>query len=158
MLIILQVQRSILKNLIIGPLDSYARVWESISNIFAPSPFPSLLRDCVVIEWRCVKTEQAAGFQNFRMRTYKVIGHCPLHRKTNLFRALNLQSLIVKRWRSKAFSPNCLFRFLEFQPLFPIVTQPPRERGKQFSWFEGALWACSIMDITNLIEFAKRLW
>jgi hypothetical protein len=33
------------------------------------------------------------------MRTYKVIGHCPLHRKTNLFRALNLQSLIVKRWR-----------------------------------------------------------
>jgi hypothetical protein len=92
---------------------------------------PSPPRDCVAIEWRCVKTEQAAGFQSFRMRTYKVIGYCPRHRKTNFFKALNLHSLIIKRWRSKAFSPDCLFRFSEFQPLSPIVTQPPTagERG-----------------------------
>jgi hypothetical protein len=68
---------------------------------------------CVVIEWRCVKTGQPAGFQSFRMRTFKVMGYYSRHRNLNFSRALNPQNLIAKRLRSKAFSPVCLFRFSE---------------------------------------------
>jgi hypothetical protein len=44
--------------------------------------------------------------------------------------ALKSPSLMVQRLRSKAFSPVCLSRFLEFLPLIPITTQPLREEGK----------------------------
>jgi hypothetical protein len=37
--------------------------------------------------------------------------------------ALKFLSLMVQRFRPKAFSPVCLSRFLEFLPLIPITTQ-----------------------------------
>ena len=40
---------------------------------------------------------------------------------------LKFLSLTVQRLRSKAFSLVCPFRFSEFLPLIPIVTQSPRE-------------------------------
>ena len=47
-----------------------------IRNFPLPPPFP--VRDCVVIERRKGETEQTAGFQSFRMRTFKVKGKMPL--------------------------------------------------------------------------------
>jgi hypothetical protein len=36
----------------------------------------------------------------------------------------------LRAGRSKAFSPVCLFRFSELQPLFPTTTQSMRGEGK----------------------------
>ena len=53
----------------------------------------------VVIEWRWVKTGQTAGFQSFRMRMFKVRGHCRHHKKVNSFMGLKFLSLMVQRLR-----------------------------------------------------------
>jgi hypothetical protein len=47
---------------------------------------------------------------------------------------LRPQNLIVQRYRSKAFSPACLFRFSEFSPLHLIATQyRGAEGGEDFA-------------------------
>jgi hypothetical protein len=43
---------------------------------------------------------------------------------------LNPQNFIVKRLRSKAFSPVCLSRFSELHPLSPIATQSLEGEGR----------------------------
>jgi hypothetical protein len=44
--------------------------------------------------------------------------------------ALKSPSLMVQGLRSKAFSPVCLSRFLEFLSLIPNTTQPHGGEGK----------------------------
>jgi hypothetical protein len=62
--------------------------------------------------------EQTVEFQSFRMRTFEMRGNSPCLWKGNSFMALRPQNVIVQRFRSKAFSPACLFRFSEsFAPL-----------------------------------------
>jgi len=106
---------------------------------------PASRGDCVFIESKYAKTEQTAGFQSFRMRTFKVRGHCCCHKKVSSFPALKSLSLMVERLRSKAFSPVCLSRFLEFLTFIPITTRSSgrresseggikRERG---NWIES---------------------
>ena len=62
------------------------------------------------------------------MSTFKLRGYCLCHKKVNSFMVLKFLSLTVQRLRSKALSLVCLFRFSEFLPLIPIVTQSPGER------------------------------
>jgi hypothetical protein len=93
-----------------------------------PFTLPSSSRDCIAMgkwqnEWRQGKTGQTAGFQNFRMRTFKVKGNCRHHKKANSFIILKPLSFTVKRWRSKILSLVCLSRFLEFLALIPNTTQ-----------------------------------
>jgi hypothetical protein len=104
----------------------WIRYWSSFTNTNAIIHDTSPSRDCAVIERRWVKTGQAAGFQSFRMRMFRVRDYCRWHKKLNSFLALKFLSLMVQRLRSKAFSPVCLSRFLEFLPLIPITTQPLR--------------------------------
>jgi hypothetical protein len=79
-----------------------------MNNWEMPWRFPA---DQNKVPLEVLKTGQSAGFQSLRMRTFKVMGYCSLNRKTNFFRVLNPQNVIIKRLRSKAFSPSCLFRF-----------------------------------------------
>jgi hypothetical protein len=62
------------------------------------------------------RTEQTVEFQSFRMRTFNVKGNCSCLWKGKSFMALKPLNGIVQRFRSKAFSPACLFRFLESSP------------------------------------------
>jgi len=90
--------------------------------------FSPIRRDCVATEWKQVKTEQPAGFQGFRMRTFR-LEVTVVVTESQLFHKLEAPILIVERLRPKAFSPVCLYRFLEYLPLFPITTQPLKGRG-----------------------------
>ena len=101
----------------------------TLSGLAELTTKPSPVKDCVVIEWRWVITEQTAGFQSFRMRTFKVRGYCYRHKRINSFMTLKSSVLIVERLRSKAFSPVCLSRYLESQPLILLTTQSPRGEG-----------------------------
>jgi hypothetical protein len=85
------------------------------------------------------ETEQTAGFQSFGMRTFNVRGNWRLHKKVDSFMTLKPLGSAVKgcalpspkqlrAGRSKAFSPVCLSRFLEFPALIPVTTQPLEER------------------------------
>ncbi len=86
--------------------------------------------DCVVIERSCVKTEQTARFESFRMRMFKVMDHHLCHRKLNFFQGIESLGLIVKRLRPKAFSPACLFRFLRNSAIFSCCDTGTRgEKG-----------------------------
>ena len=73
--------------------------------------------------------EQTAEFQSFRMRTFEVKGNGPCLWKDYSFMALKRVNVIVQRSRSKAFSPACLFRFLESSAPFPNYDTVSKGRG-----------------------------
>ena len=64
-------------------------------------------------------TEQTVEFQSFRMRTFEARGNGPCLWKGNPFIALKRLNVIVQRFRSKAFSLACLFRFPESSAPLP---------------------------------------
>jgi len=67
--------------------------------------------------------EQTVEFQSFRMQTFEVRGNGPCFWKGNSFMALKPLNVIVQRFRSKTFSPACLFRFQNPLPFYLIATQ-----------------------------------
>jgi len=74
--------------------------------------------------------EQTVEFQSFRMRTFEVRGNGPCLWKGYSFMALKRVNVIVQRFRSKAFSPVCLFRFLESSAPLPNYDTVSMGRGE----------------------------
>jgi hypothetical protein len=72
--------------------------------------------------------DHTAGFQSFRMRTFKVKGHCRCHKNVNSFEVLNSLNIMVQRLRPKAFLPVRLSRFLGLVPLIPLRLNLAGER------------------------------
>ena len=79
--------------------------------------------------------EQTAEFQSFRMRTFEVKGNGPCLWKGYSFMALERVNVIVQRFRSKAFSPACLFRSLESSASLPNCDTVPKGGGDFWSYF-----------------------
>jgi hypothetical protein len=74
------------------------------------------------------KRTKQPGSKALECALFEVMGYCRCHRKANSFKVLSLPSSIVKRLRSKAFSPVCLFRFY-LLPLSSVTTQSLKGEG-----------------------------
>jgi hypothetical protein len=84
--------------------------------------------------------EQTVEFQSFRMRTFEVRGKGPCLLKGNSFMFLKSLNVMVQRFRSKAFSPACLFRFSESSAPLPkcdTVSEGERTTLLGFSFLQS---------------------
>jgi hypothetical protein len=62
------------------------------------------------MQWRGQVQNGQPGFENFRMRSFNFMGNHSYHPKYSLIMLLETLNLIAQRFRSKVFSPVCLFR------------------------------------------------
>jgi len=104
--------------------------------------------------------EQTAEFQSFRMRTFEVKGNGHCLWKGNSFMALKLLNVIVQRFRSKAFSPACLFRFSESSTPSPNCDTVSRGRVEVYSsdFYEGGRILISIGPTRISSLFISSPW
>jgi hypothetical protein len=111
-----------------------------MTEILILSPHPSPLGDCVVIEGRQKKTEQTAGFQNFRMRTFKCQREWSWSQESQFFHYLETREVHGKGCALKLSHPSVCPVFFKVSDVYSNCDTASRGRGE--GW--GAFW---ILDI-----------